>query len=75
MVKLDEIKELWNNKKPFAADLRPEEALNVLDTLEETIKKNRDKLEQLNIAKKLLNLPEIELEIIYHVVEDSTILR
>jgi hypothetical protein len=45
MVKLDEIKELWNNKKPFAADLKPDEALGVLDTLEETIKKNREKLE------------------------------
>lgn len=37
MVKLDEIKELWNTKKPFAANLDPVEALQVLDTLEQTI--------------------------------------
>lgn len=45
MVKLDEIKELWNTKKPFAADLKPEEALAVLNTLEQTIQNNRNKLE------------------------------
>lgn len=72
---MDKIKQLWNEKKPFAADMKPEEALGVLDMLEKTIQTNREKLENLNKAKALLELPEIDLDIMYLIVDDSAVLR
>lgn len=75
LIELDKIKQLWNEKKPFAADMKPEEALGVLDMLEKTIQTNREKLENLNKAKALLELPEIDLDIMYLIVDDSAVLR
>ncbi len=73
--KLNEIENIWNDKKPFTSDLKPDEALNVLNTLESTIFENKIKLEKLNKAKELMKLPPIDIDLMNVIIEDSSLLR
>lgn len=75
MGKLNAIEDLWNTKKPFTADLKPEEALGVLNQLESTIFENKAKLEKLNKAKELMKLPPIDIDLMNTIIEDSSLLR
>lgn len=49
-----EIKQIWNEKRPFSADLEPQQAIQILDDLEKLIKENKKWIEGLNEAKILL---------------------
>ena len=73
--KVREIEALWNTKKPFAAELRPRDALEVLSQLEAAIQANRDRVDKLNQTNALLKLPTIELDLINTITEESTQLR
>ena len=75
MEKVKQVESLWNDKKPFGADLNPKEALEVLNQLENTIKDNKDSIIKLNQAKEMLKLPPIEMDLINIITEDSAMLK
>ena len=73
--KVDEIKEVWNNKKPYSGNLHPKEAIEIIDNLESKITSNKNAFTKLNKAKELLELPLFDLTIINSIVEDSSNLK
>ena len=73
--KIGEIESLWNDKKPFSSEMHPDEAIEVLDQLEQKIKGNKNDLDKLNQAKALMKMEVLDYEGVEQILEDSTKLR
>ena len=73
--KIGEIEAIWSKKKPFSHELAPKDAIKVLNDLKAIIDENSNKLQNLNEAKRLLKLSEIDLDLINSITEDSVQLR
>ena len=73
--KINEIENLWNEKKPFSSEMHPDEAIEVLNQLEQKIRGNKDDLDKLNQAKALMKMEVLDYDGVEQILEDSTKLR